>query len=129
MLRHRERSRAAGGQREPRGPEILFPFSPAPGGSDAKDAFQHAAFEGNRKKRQKQRGRRGSAAGIQEPERNLNQETGMPMRLSDEPPKKRPTAMRDKEYLFQKALLYPLVLGMFLNIFVRFTKSTHLDWR
>jgi hypothetical protein len=40
------------------------------GGSDAKDAFQHAAFKGSKKKRQKQRGRRGSAAGIQEAAKN-----------------------------------------------------------
>jgi hypothetical protein len=30
---------------------------PAPGGFDGSDAFQHAAFTGNNKKRQKQRGR------------------------------------------------------------------------
>jgi hypothetical protein len=34
-----------------------FCFSPATGGSDGSDAFQHAAFTGNEKKRQKQRGR------------------------------------------------------------------------
>jgi hypothetical protein len=40
------------------------------GGSDAKDAFQHVVIKGNKKKRQKQRGRRGSAAGIRETVKN-----------------------------------------------------------
>ncbi len=76
--------------------KYFFPLAPAcpdffvGGGSDAKDAFQHAAFKRNRKKRQKQRGRRGNAAGIQEPGKNPELRNGMPMRLSDEPPKKRP---------------------------------------
>jgi hypothetical protein len=45
-------------------------FSPAPGGSDAKAAFQHAAFKGHESKSQEQRGRRGSAAGIRQPVKN-----------------------------------------------------------
>jgi hypothetical protein len=44
----------------------LFAFLPEPGGSDAKDAFKHAVVKGDKKKRQKQRGRRGSVAGIVE---------------------------------------------------------------
>ncbi len=48
-------------------------------------------------------------------ERNENQETGMPTQLSDEPPKKDRRLVRDKGYLFQKALLYPLVLEVFLK--------------
>jgi hypothetical protein len=38
----------------------------------AKDAFQHAVFTGSKKKRQKRRGRRGSAARIQETVKNPN---------------------------------------------------------
>jgi hypothetical protein len=72
MLKHRERSRAAGGHGNYENRKYSFCFSPAlacpdvfvGGGSDAKDAFQHAVFKDNKKKRQKQRGRRGSAARI-----------------------------------------------------------------
>jgi hypothetical protein len=45
-------------------------FQPAPGGSDAKDAFQHAAFTGHESKSQEQCGRRGSAAEIRQPVKN-----------------------------------------------------------
>ncbi len=91
------------GQREPREPEILFCFSPAPGGSDAKDAFQHAAFKGNRKEKTKAaqpKGKRCRDTGNQE--RNLNYDTGTPTRLSDEPHKKRPTAGPGTGCLFLK---------------------------
>jgi hypothetical protein len=63
-------SRDAGGLGKYIKKRSVLSSSRSPGGSDAKDAFQHAAFTGNKKKRQKQRGRRRSAAGIHEPIRN-----------------------------------------------------------
>jgi hypothetical protein len=70
MPEHRERSRAAGGHGNYENRKYSFCFFPAPGGPDGSDEFQHAAFKGNKKKRRKQRGRRGSAAGIQEAAKN-----------------------------------------------------------
>ncbi len=55
-MKHALASRELAGRRGPGEllePEILFCFSPAPGGSDAKDAFQHAAFKGNSKEKTK----------------------------------------------------------------------------
>jgi hypothetical protein len=64
-------------------------FSHSLGGSDAKDAFRHAASKDRRSKGPKAaRAERERCRDTEKEERILDQETGMPTRLSDESPQK-----------------------------------------